>query len=394
MNILAIASIVPVPGIYPENDVIFRMYSHYRKNFPGDSVSIWRPSVYSNAAFASVKEKWNTFHRILKQGDYSYDDFRIGVLPFLDRKTSPGELIILARSLWWFNRRRISRELAITRPDVIHAHRLFPDGWLALKMHRTFGIPYVLTLRRETEFLTDPKSRKAALEIVEHAGAITVLNVRMRDALKRHAPHLAVQMLPHGIEDAFFEARAIPDSARSTGPAIITLSRFMKEKYLDRLISALGKVAERNRFTYTLIGSGSEEDRVRQAIRESGIGDRITLRDPIPYEAVPEILANHDIFALTSFPESFGRSYFEAMAVGLPVICSRNSGIDGFSEHEEAGLLVDHESIEDIAKALERLIGDSKLRRRLGDRGRDLVSQYRWPNIVESYHRLYRQAID
>lgn len=394
MNILAIASILPVPGIYSENDVIFRMYGHYRKEIPKDRITFWRPSVYSNAMFALMREKWRTFHRILKHGDYQYDDFRVAVLPFLDRKTTPGRLASLARSLWWMNKTRILRELESATPDVIHAHWLFPDGWLAFKLNQTFGIPYVLTLRRETDFLDDPGSRKAALEIIRHAKAVTVLNVRMKDRLVHHGYNKPVHLLPHGVEEPFFQsvATAISSIQRESVPAIITLSRFLDWKYLDRLIRALTIVAEKHRFTYTLVGDGPEAENINRLIRELSIEDWITILQPVPYDDVPDLLARHDLFALTSYPETFGRVYFEAMAVGLPVICSQNSGVAGFFEDGDAGLFVHHESVDDIANALVKLIADPELRREMGARGRALVSGYRWTDVVQSYRRIYEGA--
>ena len=393
MKILVIASILPVPEIYPENDAIFRLYDHYRKAYPDDQIEIWRPSAYSNAVLAKFSSKWESFYKVLQKGQYDYYGFRVKTLPFLDKKASPYTLSILSKSLWYFNKGFIKREIHISAPDLIHAHWLHPDGWLANKIAREYKIPFVLTLRRETEFFSDQRTKGEARQIVEDASSVTVLNIRMKRQLEKLNLSSSPLLIPHGIEDFFFKYFATPDRKREGGPSVLTISRFLDWKYLDRLLKALGMLKEEGyQFTYTLYGRGPEEEHLKDLIQQLGLNKNVFLHAPVSYEEVPFILEKHDIFALTSYPETFGRVYFEAMAVGLPVICSQNSGVDGFFDNGEAGYFVDHNVIEDIAEALRKLLKATEQRARMGKRGKEIVNSYTWPNIAEKFNYIYQNA--
>jgi glycosyltransferase involved in cell wall biosynthesis len=78
----------------------------------------------------------------------------------------------------------------------------------------------------------------------------------------------------------------------------------------------------------------------------------------------------YDLFVLPTLPgEGVPRVLLEAMAGGLPVVTSRVSGIPSLITHEVNGLLVDEPSGRTIADAVQRIVKDGSLRRRLIDAG-------------------------
>ena len=87
--------------------------------------------------------------------------------------------------------------------------------------------------------------------------------------------------------------------------------------------------------------------------------------------------------------EGFGISLAEASACGLPVIAGRSGGISAAVRDGETGLLVDAERVEDVAEALERLLGDPRLRARLGAAGRRAVERhYNWDRVTGDLVRI------
>ena len=86
----------------------------------------------------------------------------------------------------------------------------------------------------------------------------------------------------------------------------------------------------------------------------------------------------------------------EAMATGLAVVATRSGGIPETLLYG-GGLLVERGSVAELASAIERLVLDPMLRRKLaGEAFRSFVGHFRWPTVVENYQaivdRIIRQA--
>ena len=122
--------------------------------------------------------------------------------------------------------------------------------------------------------------------------------------------------------------------------------------------------------------------------------DKIRFTGKIPHQKIADVLCEHDIFIMPSYFETFGRVYFEAMALRLPVICARNSGIYGFFEEMKEGISVDHNNISEIAEKLQLLISDDSLRQEIGNNGYELVKKYTWKNLAIKYHSIYNNSIN
>jgi glycosyltransferase involved in cell wall biosynthesis len=104
---------------------------------------------------------------------------------------------------------------------------------------------------------------------------------------------------------------------------------------------------------------------VRSA-EELGIADRIDL---IGARTLPQVLAlarEHDLFVLPTLPgEGVPRVLLEAMASGLPIVVSDVAGVPTLVQNEVNGLLIPPADPSAIADAIDRLIRDGELRRRL-----------------------------
>lgn len=179
----------------------------------------------------------------------------------------------------------------------------------------------------------------------------------------------------------------------------------------------------------TLVMAGSDSlykyaARVEQFAAELGVAGRVVIRTNLPDREVPDYYAAADVFISPSdnIQETFGLSIIEAMACGLPVICSDWDGYKELVEHGRTGYRVptywmqcdrnvcDHAGLADwmmdhfylgqsvsvdvpeMALALERLIGDESLRRQWGENGRRRVLEhFDWPVIIRQYLDLWQE---
>jgi glycosyltransferase involved in cell wall biosynthesis len=165
------------------------------------------------------------------------------------------------------------------------------------------------------------------------------------------------------------DVRALPLACHDGGPPlVVAVGRLAEPKDALTLVRALAAVPGRP-FTALLVGDGPDRPSVEAEVRALGLQDVVTLTGT--REDVPALLAQADVFALSSRSEGAPLSILEAMAAGLPVVSSRVGGVPELVVDGETGLLVPPGDPEALAVALGRLVADPGLRRRLGAAGRE-----------------------
>jgi glycosyltransferase involved in cell wall biosynthesis len=154
---------------------------------------------------------------------------------------------------------------------------------------------------------------------------------------------------------------------------LLTVSRVDPRKGLHFLPPAVADLVRRGHdVQLTLVGPTvgrmGEEARARvlASAAELGVADRISF---VGARTLPQVLAlarEHDLFVLPTLPgEGVPRVLLEAMASGLPIVVSNVAGVPTLVQHEVNGLLVPPSDPKAIADALDRLIRDGDLKRRL-----------------------------
>ncbi|HSL81674.1 MAG TPA: glycosyltransferase family 4 protein [Thermoanaerobaculia bacterium] len=109
---------------------------------------------------------------------------------------------------------------------------------------------------------------------------------------------------------------------------------------------------------------------------------------------VPEVLAAGDVFAFPSLYEGIGGAVIEAMALGLPVVCSDLPPLREVVDDGESALLVPPEDPPALAAALARILDDPELARRFGRRGREaFLERFSLERGTEEMARLYRALV-
>ncbi|PTY00009.1 hypothetical protein DB346_19575 [Verrucomicrobia bacterium LW23] len=139
------------------------------------------------------------------------------------------------------------------------------------------------------------------------------------------------------------------------------------------------------------IVGGGDVQRFRALARELGIASTCTLTG---FESDGwKRLAAADIFALTSRSEGLPFVVIEAMAAGVPVLASRVDGIEGTVREGIDGLLAPATDLHAFAHALDRLVRDADLRRRLGQGGRERSKDFDCATVLPRYEALYNEVL-
>lgn len=200
----------------------------------------------------------------------------------------------------------------------------------------------------------------------------------------------ATRFTSRGRRRAVRERLGIPQDAIVVG----TVSRLSHEKGHRYLLNAASQLMpEHARLILLCVGTGERLGPLRRQAQQLGLTSRICF--PGYYEDLAGALEAMDIFALPSIlDEGFPTSAVEAQAAGLPVVASDIGGTRETLDVGSSGLLVPPADAKALAQALNRLLHDEALRRRMGVRALQWVQDsFSVSAMTRQLAEMYRQAV-
>jgi glycosyltransferase involved in cell wall biosynthesis len=186
--------------------------------------------------------------------------------------------------------------------------------------------------------------------------------------------------------------RGSPAAAAAT--RVLTVGRLVPDKNFSRLLEAFAAagVAAQGAELHVR-GVGPLEPELRDAAGRLGVP--ATFHGFSPPAEMARAYAGADLFALVSTFEPFGVAVREAVAAGLPLLCSRQVGaVDDLAFDGRNALVVDPEDVGSIARALARLCGDPQLRRRMGAASLQVDAEHELKRDVAAFARAVLRAAE
>jgi N-acetyl-alpha-D-glucosaminyl L-malate synthase BshA len=173
-------------------------------------------------------------------------------------------------------------------------------------------------------------------------------------------------------------------------PSAIHVSNFRGVKRVPWLVEAFARATRGTNARLTLVGDGPEQQATRARVRELGLSDRVEFTGE--RDALAEILARSDVFALSSADESFGLSALEAMSCGTAVVATDVGGVGEVVENGTTGLLSGADDMDAFAANLKTLLLDRERARSMGLAGRRRAERlFARDTVVLRYESLYRR---
>jgi glycosyltransferase involved in cell wall biosynthesis len=176
-------------------------------------------------------------------------------------------------------------------------------------------------------------------------------------------------------------------------PVIGSVTRLSPQKSPLDLLDAFAHIhRQRPDAWLVVVGDGPLRPQVEQRLIELRIANRVILtglrRD------VPELMAAFDIFVLSSLWEGLPRVLPQAMASGLPIVCTAADGTAEAVVEGENGFLTPRGQPEALAARMLTLLADEQLRREMGENGRARAPEFGAVKMVRDIDVLYQRLRD
>ena len=250
--------------------------------------------------------------------------------------------------------RLLKRVLSEHKIDIIHVHSYDPAGTSITKLRNRYGIPVVYTEHYSNVLgELDSYHKKALEETINYSNAVLAVSHSLRDSMVKRFKREDVWVVSNILSPLFtFKPRINHSVFR-----FVSVGSLVEGKGHQLTIKAFHEAFCHNeKVELMIVGQGNYKNELAGLIKEFGEENRIKLTGTLPREKVAELMQESDAFVLPSFKETFGVSYIEAMACGLPVIGTRNGGFDEiFNEDNRFGYIIDVGDEEALANALEQV---------------------------------------
>ncbi len=271
-----------------------------------------------------------------------------------------------------------ARHVRDTRVAHLHAHFATYPALCAWLCRRLTGCSYSVTAHAHDIFVDQSHLRSIVGE-ASFVAVISAFNERFLAPYGAGRDTLA-HVVRCGVDPTAYpyRGRAVPADGPVRALCVASLEEYKGHRVL---LEALAREPRLARIELDLVGAGSLEDSLRAQTARLGLAGRVRFLEARSEPEVAELLASADLFVLPSVVAADGQmegipvALMEALAVGVPVVATRLSGIPELVQDGVTGLLAEPGDPDDLAQVLRRALDDGDAALARADAGRALVER-------------------
>lgn len=309
---------------------------------------------------------------------------------------------------------------------LIHSH-YWDGGYVGMLLAKTLGVPHIFTPHslgkwKKLEMSVDDTPPQKLKPLYRYQVRIAAEQKIMNraEAVIIQAESLRIKMLQHymvdfeklhvifpGVDTTIYSPKKTKydDTIKLKENSILTVSRMVPNKGLDRLIDALALIKNKIDFHVYMGGGGKNEfhseeetifeEKVRSLIAKYKLSDRVTILGHVEEHMLPAYYRKADILVFPSRYEPFGIVPLEAMACGTVSLVSSIAGcreiiIDGLN-----GFIVDPHDRKTLSESILKVLSDTKLQKKVSENAAFTIKEhYSWDKVVDKFIELYIQVIE
>ena len=305
-------------------------------------------------------------------------------LPLLSR---PLNGMVIARSLLPHVRQ--------FRPDVLLNYVIYPDGYAAIRIGRSLGIPVIVTaIGSDLNRISDPLCGMLTRATLRQADRVMTVShdlARTAQALGANPARLTAAL--NGIDTSIFYPRDREECRRALhldpeAEILLYVGRLDLRKGLIELVEAVARLAlKRPRVRCYILGDGAVRSTLVETIAKFNAGNVVTL---VPSQNTAEValwMGAANLVTLPSYNEGCPNVVLEALGAGRPIVATRVGGIPEIMD-ESCGRLIPPREVTALTEALEQVLNHP------WDAQRIAAEHNRsWANLADEVYALLQQAV-
>lgn len=186
------------------------------------------------------------------------------------------------------------------------------------------------------------------------------------------------------------------DIATDNCKHILFVGRLISSKGVHFLLSALSPILkQRENVILDIVGDGTMMENIQSQISTHALQEKVILHGWKGREEVEQMMRKAYIVAFPSiYPESFGIVGIEAMMCAKPVVAFDVGGVSTWLKNEETGFLVENKQEKHLGEAIEKLLNDEALAKKMGENGQKMALAHYIPAVhIQKLITIYQNAL-
>jgi len=289
--------------------------------------------------------------------------------------------------------------------EILHCHYAIPhatSAWIAREMLRQQhnDVKVITTLHGTDITLVgqDPSFNAITKFSIEKSDRLTAVSAFLRQETYNAfgCTTCDVKVIHNFIDPAVYNreryAALMQNRLSPSLPILMHISNFRRVKRVKDIIAIFARVNDEIPSMLVMVGDGPDRATAEDEARRLGVESSVSFLGKI--DNVAPLLATADLFLLPSESESFGLSALEALASGVPVICTNTGGLPEVVREGETGYLCEVGDVDTMATRALELLRDRDKWKAMSDLGAaDARARFSQDEIVSQYEQMYTTSL-
>lgn len=287
--------------------------------------------------------------------------------------------------------------------DLIHAHWIFPNGFLAALLKKRYGVPLIVTVHGSDIFaLRNIFFRFLQGITLKNCDMCTVNSSATETEVLKRLPKFKnkIVKIPMGVDLDKFREKKIVLKKYKEEDIILFVGRLSKQKGVEYLINAMPELLKKiKKARLLIIGEGQTRKELEKLTKRQKLERHVEFLGSLPQNKVIEFYNAAKVVVLPALSdktgtEGLGLVLLEAMATKTAVVGSNIGGIKDIIRDKETGLLSEQKNPRSLSKCIITLLKDKNLQNKVALNGQKFVKKnYSWDLISNKFSDIYKKTM-